>query len=342
MSDFKAELRSLAIGSLPHPVPGPACQLMLEAIDIPAWPQLPQRSYLENMYAQFSERFPGLVTAGERIYVDRSRDLDPELERLYVAYLMDDAEYGAISPEYAAGLHHLLGLHRLGEPQMALVKGQVTGPVSWGLVVVDQDRRPVLYDDLLAEALAKHLRLKASWQEQQLRHIAARTILFVDEPYMSSYGSAFISLGREQVLSLLEEVFAGIGGLKGVHCCGNTDWSLLLSTTVDILSLDAYGYAEALALYPEQVTAFLQRGGIIAWGIVPAGSQVLEETVESLLERFYQAVGLLTAKGLHQDDLLAAALITPSCGCGTLPLETAERALRLTGAVAQALRARFG
>ncbi len=35
---------------------------------------------------------------------------------------------------------------------------------------------------------------------------APRTILFVDEPYMSSYGSGFISLSREQVLTLLEEI----------------------------------------------------------------------------------------------------------------------------------------
>jgi methionine synthase II (cobalamin-independent) len=338
MTDFTPGLRSLAAGSLPHTNAEAACRLALSTLDIPTWPQLPRRSFLENMYVQFSERFPGVVVKNERIYIDRERDLDPELERLYIAYLMNDLEYAAISSEYAAGLYCFLDMD---EDHPPIVKGQVAGPVSWGLMVADQNRKPVLYDDIRAEAVAKHLRLKATWMEQELRKLSPQTIIFVDEPYMSSFGSAFVSLNREQVITAMEEVFAGIEGLKGVHCCGNTDWSLLLSTTVDILNLDAYEYAEALALYPDKVSEFLGRGGIIAWGIVPANEQVHEETVDSLSERFHQALALLTDKGLHQDDLLSSALIMPSCGCGSLPVKTAERVLELTGELAAALQERY-
>ena len=339
MTGFKAELRSMAAGSLPHTDSAAACQLALSSLDIPTWPQLPQRSFLENMYVQYSERFPGVVIDNEQVYVDRDRDLDPELEALYVAYLMNDLEYAAISVDYAAGLHCFLETE---SDRPAIVKGQVTGPVSWGLMVADQNRRPVLYDDILAEAVAKHLRLKATWMEQELRRLSPQTIIMVDEPYMSSFGSAFVSLSREQVIAAMEEVFAGIEGLKGVHCCGNTDWSLLLSTTVDILNLDAYQYAEALALYPDQVREFLDRGGTIAWGIVPASDLVHEETVDSLWERFHEAVALLTDKGLHQDDLLSSAMVMPSCGCGSLSVETAERILAMTGELSRALQERYG
>lgn len=339
MTEFKAELRSLAAGSLPHTDSTAACQLALSTLDIPTWPQLPRLSFLENMYAQYSERFPGVVIDNEQIYIDRDRDLDPELELLYIAYLMNDLEYAAISIDYAAGLYCFLEMDRDHPP---IVKGQVTGPVSWGLMVADQNRKPVLYDDVLAEAVAKHLRLKATWIEQKLRKLSPQTIIMVDEPYMSSFGSAFVSLNREQVITEMEEVFAGIEGLKGVHCCGNTDWSLLLSTTVDIVNLDAYQYAGALALYPDEVGEFLDRGGTIAWGIVPASDQVHEETVDSLWERFHQALALLTDKGLHQDDLLSSALVMPSCGCGSLPIETAERVLELTGELSVVLQERYG
>jgi methionine synthase II (cobalamin-independent) len=339
MTEFKPELRSLAAGSLPHIDAEAACQVALTTTNIPTWPQLPRRSFLENMYVQFSEGFPGIVVENERIHVDRDRDLDPELEQLYVAYLTNDLEYAAVSANYAAGLHCFLGLEADLPP---VIKGQITGPVSWGLMVTDNNRRPVLYDDVLAEAVAKHLRLKATWMEQELRKLSPQTIIFVDEPYMSSFGSEFISLSRGEVLTAMEEVFAGIEGLKGVHCCGNTDWSLLLSTTVDILNLDAYEHAEALALYPEEVSEFLDRGGSIAWGIVPASEQVHDETVDSLSERFHQALALFTAKGLHHDDLLSSTLIMPSCGCGSLPIETAERVLGLTGELAAALQERYG
>jgi len=339
MTEFKAGLRSLAAGSLPHTDSTAACQLALSTLDIPAWPQLPRLSFLENMYAQYSERFPGVVIDNEQIYIDRNRDLDPELELLYIAYLMNDLEHAAISIDYAAGLHCFL---EMDQDHPAIVKGQVTGPVSWGLMVADQNRRPVLYDDVLAEAVAKHMRLKATWMEQELLKLSPQTIIFVDEPYMSSFGSAFVSLNKEQVVTAMEEVFAGIEGLKGVHCCGNTDWSLLLSTTVDIVNLDAYQYAGALALYPDEVGEFVDRGGIIAWGIVPASDQVHEETVDSLWDRFHQALALLTDKGLHQDDLLSSALVMPSCGCGSLPIETAERVLELTGELSVVLQERYG
>ena len=339
MTEFKPELRSVAAGSLPHTDSAAACRLALSTLDIPAWPQLPRLSFLENMYVQYSERFPGVVIENEQIYVDRERDLDPELETLYIAYLMNDLDHAAISIDYAAGLYCFIEMDRDHPP---IVKGQVTGPVSWGLMVADQNRKPVLYDDILAEAVAKHLRLKATWMEQELRKLSPQTIVMVDEPYMSSFGSAFVSLNREQVITAMEEVFAGIEGLKGVHCCGNTDWSLLLSTTVDIVNLDAYQYADALALFPDEVGEFLARGGTIAWGIVPASDQVHEETVDSLWERFHQALALLTDKGLNQDDLLSSALVMPSCGCGSLPVETAERVLELTGELSKVLQERYG
>jgi len=263
------------------------------------------------------------------------------LEQLYLAYLEDDLGYGSTSAAYAAGLDLLRqGRAPLASPPLIL-KGQVTGPISWGLTIVDQNQRPILYDEVLADAVGKHLRLKAAWQEQELAKIAPQTIMFVDEPYMASFGSAFVSLGREQVIGLLEEVFAGLRGLKGVHCCGNTDWSLLLNTSTDILSLDAYDYAETLALYPQDVTRFLDRGGVIAWGIAPAGSAAESETVESLVQRLHEAMERLVNKGVPREALLRAGMITPSCGTGSLTPALAERVFDLAAGVSAEMRHRY-
>ncbi len=339
MRTFEPALRTLHIGSLPHTDPHRACELALEYADIPAWPQLPRRSFKENMYAQFSERFPGVVLEEERIWVDRTQDLDPGLEELYMAYLEDDISYGETTADYALGLHTFLRVARAGRREF--VKGQVTGPISWGLTVVDQDRRPTLYDEILADAIAKHLRMKARWQESVLRPLGERTIVSVDEPYMSSFGSAYVALSREQAVTLMEEVLSGIEGLKMVHCCGNTDWSLLLETSVDILSFDAYEYAENLALYPDELAAFLQRGGVLAWGITPNTGAARDEEVDSLVERLLAAMDLLVQKGIHRDDILAASLVTPACGVGSLEEELAERVLMLTAGVSRAMRERF-
>ena len=187
------------------------------------------------------------------------------------------------------------------------------------------------------------LKLKAAWQEKELSRISPDTIIFVDEPYMSAYGSISMNLSKEQIISLLEEVFAGISGLKGVHCCGNTDWSVLLDTSVDIISFDTYNYAQSLSLYPEAVKKFLDRNGTIAWGIVPNDEASLaRESVASLKDRLEEAIAPFTRKDIRFKQLLAQGLLTPSCGLASLATEdAADRALELLADLSREIRKRY-
>ena len=176
------------IGSMPHTDPLKACSLVTRYLkDIPAWPQLPNRSFLENMYVQYSQGFPGVVIKENSIYIDRSQNLDKPLEQFYSAYLDNDFDKYPVSADYGAGLHSFLALESLSP---LAVKGQIIGPISWGLTVTDENRRSIIYDDVLGDAVAKLLRLKAGWQEKALSQLSKNTIIFVDEPYMSSFGSA--------------------------------------------------------------------------------------------------------------------------------------------------------
>ncbi len=329
-----------AIGSMSHTDPAKACALVSRYLkDIPAWPQLPQRSPKENMCAQFSEGFPGVVVTADKVYVDRAKDLDEPLEKLYSAYLENDFDKYAVSPDYAAGLHTFLDLENLSP---LAVKGQVTGPVTWGLTVADSEGKAIIYDDVLGDAVAKFLRLKASWLEKELSKISPNTIIFVDEPYMASFGSVAVPLSKEKVISLLEEVFRGISRLKGVHCCGNTDWSVLLETSLDILSFDAYNYAQSLSLYPAQIKSFLGRKGVIAWGIVPNDEPSLaRETAASLKDRLEEAMAPFTRNGIRFPDLIAQSLITPSCTLAFISEDAAERALNLLTELSQTIRKRY-
>jgi hypothetical protein len=236
------------IGSMPHTDPAAACAQVLKYLkDMPAWPQLPRRDFKENMNAQFSEGFPGIRLKGDSLSVDRAGDFDDSLERFYTAYLEEDIDKYPTTAAYAAGLHAFLGSQGL-KPRA--VKGHITGPLTWGLSVTDEEGKAILYDDVLGDAVAKFLRLKAAWQEKQLSRISPNTIIFVDEPYMASFGSVAVPLSKERVVLLLEEVFSGLKGIRGVHCCGNTDWSVILETSLDILSFDAYNYASPSAFTP--------------------------------------------------------------------------------------------
>lgn len=328
------------IGSMPQTTPEEASSLVMKYLPvIPHWTQLPKRSPLENMYIQFSEGFPGAVVEGDRIYVEKRQNFDYDLGQLYADYKEDNPDNYAISAEYAAGLHHFMFEKA---PGAKMVKGQVTGPVSWGLTVTDREHRGIVYDEVLGDIVAKFLKLKALWQERTLRRIYADTIIFVDEPYLASLGSAFVSVSNERVVTLLEEVFAGISGLKGIHCCGGADWSLLLRTTINILSFDAYNYAESLSLYPGEVKSFLERGGTIAWGIVPNDEEALaKESIPSLRDRLGEAMAPFTRNGIRFRQLVKQGLLTPSCGLAYLSPEASVQALELLSGLSDHLRKRY-
>ena len=329
------------IGSVPHKDPVRACELVTHYLrDIPAWPQLPKRTFLENMYAQYSEGFPGIVIKDEKIYVDRQQDLTKPLEQFYTDYLANDFSKYTISPEYAAGFHTFIKMNNLSS---RAVKGHVTGPVSWGLTVTDETGKGIIYDDTLGDVVPKFLRLKASWQEQVLSKLNRNTIIFVDEPYMTAFGSIAMQLSREQVISALEETFAGIKGIKGVHCCGNTDWSILLQTSTNIIHFDAYKYADSLAIYPTEVKKFLDRGGCIGWGIVPTDAEsVAKESVASLKDRLESAISPFTRKGIPFQTLIDQGLLLPACGLGPISSESAaERAMQLLADLSAFIRGKY-
>ena len=328
-----------AIGSMPHTNPEEACALIMKCLpDIPVWPQLPRRSPKENMIVQFSEGFPGVVIKGGKIHIEQSAEFESELEQIYVDCERGDARRYGVSTEYAAGLYAFLSKAAGSK----IVKGQVTGPVTWALAVTRQDGLGILYDDTLGEAAAKFLRLKASWQENILREISPNPIIFVDEPYLVSLGSVFTPIPEEKVPVLLEEVLGGIKGTKGLHCCGNTNWSVLLDTTIDILSFDAYNYASSLGTHSAKVKSFLERGGNIAWGIVPNEEEALvKESLPSLRDRLEEAMAPFTKDGVKFKQIIAQGLITPSCTLASLSLEAANQALELVAELSHDLRRRY-
>jgi len=328
-----------AIGSMPHTNPDEACSIIMKCLPgIPVWPQLPQRSPKENMIIQFSEGFPGVVIDGDKIHIEPSADFESELEQIHIDCEQDNAREYGISTEYAAGLHAFLSKATGSK----IVKGQVTGPITWGLRVTSQDGLGILYDETLAESAAKFLRLKASWQENVLREISPNTIIFIDEPYLVSLGSVFTPIPEEKVPVLLEEVFKGIKGIKGLHCCGNTNWAVLLDTPIDILSFDAYNYASSLSTHSDKVKSFLEQGGSIAWGIVPNEEEALaKESLPSLRDRLEEAMAPFTRDGVKFRQLIAQGLITPSCGLESLSPEAASQALELTAKLSHDLRSRY-
>jgi methionine synthase II (cobalamin-independent) len=336
------------VGSVPHKDPVDLTHRLASLLDIPGWLQLPRRNYLENIYTQYAATLPGVYVDAEKekaIIRTDAPDFDTQLEAFYQSIIDDKLEDFALTPDCAQGFFALLDELK-GKPA-AWVKGQVMGPISFGLTVTDQDSRASLYNETLADALVKNMSMNARWQVRQLRTMGENVILFVDEPYMASFGSAFISLSREQALGYMNEVYDAVhgeGALVGVHCCGNTDWGLLLDARADILNLDAYGFLDNLALYPHELRAFLDRGGAICWGIIPNNEAIRNETPQSLADRLRAGLKLISERAsahgvnISTDELSAQSLLAPACGLGSTSVEIAERVFSVLAETAALLK----
>jgi methionine synthase II (cobalamin-independent) len=334
--DLKGRVFATAVGSVPYNDARPACDKILRNFkDMPFWPQLVKRSFLENMYVQFSEALPGVVIdeKAKKIYVDTAKDLTTQTEQLYEKFLQGDLDFFAVSRPYAEGLYAMLEAFWRSPSRPRFLKGQVTGPVSFGLTVTDEKRQPIFYNRELKEALVRLLSMKAAWQVRTIKRSGVTAVIFIDEPYLASMGSSFISLQKEDAFSALEETARAIhkeGGLCGIHCCGNTDWGFILGTSIDIVNFDAYSFCGAVLLYPRELSLFLDRGGVLAWGLVPNTKEINAETTDRLLTRLDSVLEDFEKKGISAKKVLSAMLITPSCGLGLVDEETADKVLGRT------------
>lgn len=355
---FEPRCLATTIGSLPHKDVRRGTELMFASTPkIPSWVQFPRRVFHENMMVQFTEGMPALVEDGDRVYFDtQAADYTDQLTQFYDRYLRvieaDDTDALAhfrISTKYSAGFEAFTAHLSETVDSIVMLKGQVTGPFTQGINLMDQGRRCAYYDETLRDVITKSVAMKAKWQLAQLSRFRKPLIIFLDEPSLLGFGSqTFITVSEQDIIGDINEVVSVIhaqGALAGVHCEEDTDWSLLMSTDLDILDFDAYDHLQAMTLYPDELHGFFKRGGILGWGIVPTLDQeaAATETTETLLARIEAGLERFEEKGFERSILLSQALITPSCGAGGVLTEPlAERVLEILPEVSRTLRERYG
>ena len=309
---FQPNCLATGIGSLPHPKAEDAVRLILANVpDAPFWPQLPARGMNEQMEIQYNQGLPRVVIdrAKDRMYLDTAGDSSMDLAAFYEHFLAEDLDYFAISPEFSQGIPAMeTALQAAG--RKPFVKVQTTGPISFGLTIVDENKRAIYYNPEFADVVVKCLAMKCRWQIKRFSRFAERVICFIDEPILSAFGSStYVSVTRDDVVAKLAEVVEAVhadGALAGVHCCGNTEWSILIDAGVDIVNFDAFDYGETIALYPDAVRRHLEAGKALAWGLVPTSSaKIAHQTPETLVAAFDRLV-----EHLAKTTRLDKALIT--------------------------------
>jgi len=68
---------------------------------------------------------------------------------------------------------------------------------------------------------------------------------------------------------------------------------------------------------------------VLAWGVVPTSEKIREQTVESLEKQLEKVMDNLASKGIDKKLIIDQAMITPSCGTGSLAASDAEKVFSL-------------
>ena len=333
-------LQTTAMAVMPHKDVDRALDLAL-TMDIPFWPQLPHVSYTEDMYVQAAEHFPGILLDME------NRILRFSMEKFIIEFEetmahFDEPEYFDISKEYSVVYHRFLEMDLSDRPA---IRGQLEGPISFGFNILDQDKRPILFEDTVRSFMLEFMSKRINVQLERLKQMNSNAFMFVDEPGLQFLFSALSGYDSTKAKSDMEDFFAMIQRPRGIHLCGNPDWDFLLGLDLDILSLDVYQNGEIFASYSKSIKRFLDRGGVIAWGIVPTNFEPFEaETINTLGERLEEVWNFLANKGIDREFLISRSLISPATCCLVNPdgEKTVEKAFKVVTELSQRLRDRYG
>jgi hypothetical protein len=302
------------VGTLPHTDPVAACSDVLDIFpSFPYVPALPDRGLLESIVFNDSEQLPGRIIRDDRLLFDSTTDQTKAMEQIYLDYVEGNyAPYG-LHKEYASGFLEMM-THTLSDAKV--LKCQVTGPVTFGMQVVDADKRPIYYDAQIADVLSKMIALKVRWCEREMRQRTGvtETLVVLNEPYFASLGSSVVPVDKETVRAGWEDIAALVDGGLGIHCCSNTDWEFVLELNPSVVSIDAYTTAKEFLLYADSIIGYMEQGGVVAWGIVPAEYKIFATENSETLYQKYLAIRTRLCSRMPESLFDAQSLITPSCG----------------------------
>jgi len=332
-------LLTTAMAVMPHTDVDRALEMAL-SLDVPFWPQLPHYSYYEDMYVQAAEHFPGILLDIEKRTLRFS--LDKFIEELEEALLrFDDTDFLGVSETYSVVYHRFLALDL---KDRTAIRGQLEGPISFGFNVLDQDERPILFDDTVRPFMLEFMAKRVNVQLAQLKQLNTNAFMFVDEPGLQFLFSAMAGYSDLKAKGDLDLFFTQVDRPRGIHLCGNPDWDFLLKMDLDVLSMDVYTNAEIFASYATAIKKFLDQDRVIVWGIVPTGFEAFaQEEIPSLIQRLENVWEILWSKGIDRDRLIARSMLSPATCCLVNPDKerTVERAFAAVKRMADLLKTKY-
>jgi hypothetical protein len=335
---FKGRLATTAMGIMPHKNVDDALKLALTT-DIPFWPQLPRLSFYEDMYVQAMDHFPGVVIEPDRlrIHMDTNRfmaEIPQYLER------EEDPSTFILSEKFSRVYRRFLSLDLASHMS---IRGQIISPISLTLRILDENGKPIVYNDEVRAFAYAFIQKKLNAQYAELSGKNGNAFAWIDDPGLEFIFNAMCGYDNVKAKDELTEFFDGVDGPRGLHLCGRPDWDFLLSLNIEILSFNAYGFGDTFVTY-DRVKDFLEKGSIISWGIVPTFfEEFSREDVMSIAGRLESMWTVLQNKGVDRGLIIQNSLLAPAT-CNLLNQDetvTVEKSFELLALVSVYLKEKY-
>ena len=238
-------------------------------------------------------------------------------------------------------LHSMLGAVAELAPAPVALRIGVLGPVTLALALRSAGVPDPLARELAAATVTARSRAVVRAARASIPAVPLAVVL--SEPGLVGCIHPTFPYGRDQVRStMLDPVVDALDELAtddhsvtiGLHVPGRTDWDMLISSGVSLISLPADPEA---AVWSSSIGRLIAAGGSIAWGAVPV-DRPLGTSTELLWKRLAACWAALSSEGIDPMELRLHSLVSAADGLAHFDAAGAGRIVDLCTALSSRLR----
>ena len=348
---MKINFNTLPVGSLPYEDIQLCKQMMLRLFEkVPFLPELPLMDPNDNLLQRTIDNIPSFKFVDNKLIID-DRDYDKlmqfvmHIDKMLTSGSFDVKEYG-FDTQFM--FMHTKILKRL-KPKTTIVN--LMGPFTLANSIFNKNAASILLDKTYRQFIFDTVLVKALWSIHKVKEASPETVplIMFDEKLLFKFGTlkrTNESITKETLTTLFSRLFAKVkkeGALVGVQAFEKCNWQLIFeSGNVDIISFDAYNNPSNLNILAQSVNAYLAKGGLINWGIIPVMNEnaIRSLNITTLQKRFESTIDALSKEGVSMDLLLRNSTVSVQGDLSKHPIIFAEKAIMMASQLGAKLPAK--
>lgn len=333
--------RTLPYGPIPYDNVSAAAKMMAKLFEqMPYLPLMPNIDANDSLLKRTLSGIPGMVFDGDGAVtfmpsIKGYKENLVKLEKAFNKAVEKHLDAYAFESVFLEKYFALIKKFRSANACINLL-----GPFTLSQLLKNADGTQLLLEKSYRKLFIQSICVKALWLTKKIRAINPDIvpILILEEPLAGIFGNVKREnqdITADLVVHIYERIVERLHSeniLVAVQSKEKCDWTIPIRAGVDLISFDAYNNPNNLCIIPEAITEFIERGGMINWGIVPVmtESMVKSLNIEYVTDRLKATIAGLVLAGVSEKDIYKSAMVSIQGDVSKLPLIFAEKAIMLS------------